>query len=216
MTPDQTPPNLEKLLGAVRDLKTKGVKHVDLAGLESALVDVIAAKPSAQNEEWNKKLMELQHASKLAEFAESQETNRLLMNGMLAFAGAALKSALLINGGAAVAILAYIGNQHGNTSVEFPYSMLFFAGGVLLSAMATAASYMAQFYFTFTKNTVGNVFRGIAIALIVMAYCGFGLGCHTAYLGFIRREVPPVVSPLPATPTSTTQSPPIPPVKNSP
>jgi hypothetical protein len=184
--------NIENLLSEVRTLRSKGIKRVDLERLEDALV--ATSKATSSQDEWNIKVAELKHQSDLAGHVAAQEMSRTLLNAAITFAGAALKSALLINGGAAVAMLAYLGNSHSETNEEFPYALLMFTSGVLLAAMATGGSYLAQT--RYAKRTesneqakrmevIGNRYRNVSIALIIVAYIAFGLGSFTAYFGFI-------------------------------
>jgi hypothetical protein len=73
---------------------------------------------------------------------------------VLASSRDALKSAILINGGAGVALLAFMGQmQKGGVSTAMatwlPWSLACFVLGVLVAAIATGASYLAQdkYYF---------------------------------------------------------------------
>jgi hypothetical protein len=176
----------QELLSEVRQLKGKGIKTVELDRLEAALVATNAAE--SKDEEWKIKLTDLKHQSDLAAYEAGQNMNRSLLEAAIAFAGAALKSALLINGGAAVAMLAYLGNTHSGATGEFPYAMLMYTGGVLLAAMGTGGSYLAQYHYAKRNDKVGDRFRSVAIALIIVSYVAFALGSHTAYLGFVRKS----------------------------
>src|SRR5258707_4450487 len=68
--------------------------------------------------------------------------------GLISLSIEALKALLLINGGAAIAILAYLGNLASRTSLahlpEVKNALLCFAGGVFATALAFIVAYFTQ------------------------------------------------------------------------
>jgi len=64
---------------------------------------------------------------------------------VITFAVEALKSAILINGGTAGALLAFVGQKGIQAQPGLGVAFYWFAGGLLLGAFATAFSYFAQF-----------------------------------------------------------------------
>jgi hypothetical protein len=56
----------------------------------------------------------------------------------------ALRSGFFLNGGAALAVLAYIGQHGGNDTRQLSYGLLFFAIGTLFITASTALGYFAQ------------------------------------------------------------------------
>lgn len=142
-----------------------------------------------ENDECSSLSTKLKHDSALAGYAAAQAIDRRLFDAVITFSGIALKSAILINGGGAVAILAYLGHIGiGNFSQNFPCALLLYTGGVLFGAVATGVTYLTQccYYYANGKSKWGNVSRGFAIALVILSYICFGLGGYTAYLGFIK------------------------------
>lgn len=188
--------DLKNLLSEVCELQEKGIKAVDLEKLKNALLTVDAS--TSDSAEWRMKIAELKHQSDLAGYIASQELSRCLLDATMAFAGAALKSAVLINGGAAVAVLAYMGNVPSGVAHQLPYSLLLFTGGVLLAAIATAGSYFAQFSYAHGCDSRGSRFRGVAIALIIGSYVAFASGSYTAFQAFSEKVVEQPVSPTAA------------------
>ena len=111
---------------------------------------------------------------------------------------AAMKAALMINGGASVAMLAFIGtamNNIANNSLlsKLCCSLLMFIFGVLSAAVAFGVTYLAGFAFI-RENTEGqsdkNIFKrwktwnNIAIWLVVIGYVLFLIGSLNAYFAF--------------------------------
>jgi hypothetical protein len=104
-----------------------------------------------------------------------------------------LKALLLINGGAAVALLAYLGSPHA----RYPYipymknALLCFAIGVLVTALAFIAAYFTQLRLYNEERARRQSFRqlhwiGMATAavLIFASACAFGAGCWIAASAF--------------------------------
>ncbi len=113
----------------------------------------------------------------------------------------ALKSAILINGGGSVAIIALIGNilnipgqpnQIGLHSLS--YSLKMFAIGTLCAAIATGATYLAQFYYAnelFDKNPkagykLPDLINVVGVGLVFCSYSQFWLGMHYTFIAFSR------------------------------
>jgi hypothetical protein len=173
-----------QLLEEVIEKREKGETSISLELLESALRKL--NEENTTDTEWDKLITTLKHQSELEGYKAAQEESRRLFEAVINFAGIALKSAILINGGAAVAMLAYLGHVgRDDVASEFPLALLLYVGGVLSAAVATAASYLAQYQYNFRNHSGGNLFRGAAITLVILSYGAFGLGGYSAYLGFI-------------------------------
>ncbi|MBU4232539.1 MAG: hypothetical protein KKD99_01505 [Proteobacteria bacterium] len=106
----------------------------------------------------------------------------------------ALKISFIINGGAAVALLAFIGNiwtkmQGPEVVNDLISSLISFGGGVLLGAIATGITYLTQA--TFSKNWVkgGNLLNIISIIFVIGAYICFGSGIWFMRNAFITHLI---------------------------
>ena len=117
--------------------------------------------------------------------------------GLISLSIEALKVLLLINGGAAVAVLAYLGNLASRVpSAHQPSiksALMWFAGGVLATAIAFITAYFTQFqlYLEERARHSGQTFRerhgiGIVIAtvLVLFAALSFAIGCWNASAAF--------------------------------
>jgi hypothetical protein len=102
--------------------------------------------------------------------------------GLINLSIEALKALLLINGGAAVAILAYLGSLTSRGAVAHPPNMknalLFFAGGVFTTALAFIVAYFTQYrlYYEERARHMRQPFRtrhpiGVAIAALLVFVC---------------------------------------------
>lgn len=103
----------------------------------------------------------------------------------------ALKSSLLINGGASVAMLAFIGNVWGKQNgfscllEQLALSLAFFVFGVLSAAIAAGFTYLSQAGYAgeFGKisNKIGVVSHVVTVLSVVASYFLFAKGALVAY-----------------------------------
>jgi len=134
-------------------------------------------------------LQKLQHESNLAHYKATSDLALEMFRSVMGFAQSALKTIILVNGGAAVAVLAFIGNIWAkplevNIAEALVKSEAWFASGVLLGAVATGFSYLAQYFYerkTFNKSAIA--FHIATVVLVIGAYVLFGLGVYSIYAG---------------------------------
>ena len=108
----------------------------------------------------------------------------------------ALRSAFLMNGGGAVAVLAFIGNLANNDPQRIPSlapSLTVFVTGVLLVTVASGGTYLSQwFYAHISKRSryTGHTFNILAIVSAIASYCAFAWGIFDAYTVFANYGPP--------------------------
>lgn len=123
-----------------------------------------------------------------------------LFNAAILTGQNALKSLMLINGGAVVVLLAFIGNisRSATGSVlakALSLSLIWFGGGVLSAALASAATYLCQLCYGLCGNSRGRSFKvalcfhALAIVFSIAALVAFGYGTWNVYLEFSRRPL---------------------------
>jgi hypothetical protein len=119
------------------------------------------------------------------------EFNLELLRGTISTGQSAVKSSLLINGGAAIAVLAFLGNAWSNglphhTLSDAAYGLSLFVWGVLAAAGATGFVYVSQAGFgdEFGKHSqrIGIYGRNAAMLLVASSYVLFACGAWTTYL----------------------------------
>ena len=133
---------------------------------------------------------------------ESDCKTNLIMYQQVNMQGqAAMKAALLINGGASVAMLAFISTAMNNSTPipllsKLGYSMLMFTGGVLLAAVALGVTYSTGLAnIRYIKKSGKQLLcfmillNGIAIGLVVIGYGLFITGSWNAYKAFMNHFV---------------------------
>jgi hypothetical protein len=111
---------------------------------------------------------------------------------IIALGQAALRSITLINGGAAVALLAFIGHLVSVTSptlsvLPFAGALQHFVFGVFFAALASGTTYLSQLAYGGSvkwHHRVGIAFHVATVLLGIGAYVQFFIGTSGAYAGF--------------------------------
>ncbi len=103
----------------------------------------------------------------------------------------ALNASLLINGGAVVAVLSFLGATVGkgaanSLGLALTKPLLAFGAGVLLSAVAFGARYLTGFSqnLNVERRPLAIKLNVLTVALAIFAYVAFSTGVYQAYLAF--------------------------------
>lgn len=99
---------------------------------------------------------------------------------------------MLINGGAAAALLAFIGNIWAKGVAPEAVSSLtssiaFFAFGVLIAAAGTAGSYFTQYCYAKGFQWMAIAFHTLTVVVVIGAFVLFGLGVRESYQAFVQH-----------------------------
>lgn len=191
---------IEELIGQIRnDVKTvreKGQQVIDATALDEYLTGL--AGTAAQTKEERARSHEAQmehfkatHQSNLAHYAAQRQAALEMLRTVITSGQAALRSSMLINGGAAVAILGFLSNAWTkgvppSVLQALPASLLLFGGGVLGGALASGVTYLSQEAFASEQERLGKGLRALAIALVVGSHILFAWGAWEAYDAFVR------------------------------
>jgi hypothetical protein len=108
----------------------------------------------------------------------------------------AIKSITLINGGAAIALLAFIGHLTSSTVTNlqilpFAESLRFFVNGVFFSALASGTTYLSQNFYDYDgkwNRRFGITLHILTVAIVALAFLAFFKGADIAYHGFIHSS----------------------------
>jgi len=176
------------LKNAVIRLRNEGVKEVPLDGLVSFLDDMLKEPPEERaNVTLERYRAELQHWVEQNKAVEA--FNIEMFRSVLATGQSALKNAMLINGGAGVALLAFIGHVWEKAltpaSVRgLTWSLVLFMAGVLASAMAAGTTYLSQAFYANDWARTADAIKYFTIFLVGMSYVAFAIGGYEAYSAF--------------------------------
>ncbi|MDQ0324335.1 hypothetical protein J2R99_000184 [Rhodopseudomonas julia] len=99
----------------------------------------------------------------------------------------AIRSIILINGGAAIAIIALLGHLAGADSGvmhDYAQCLLPFAAGTLLGGLMAGVTYLSQAAHAAGEGSKGTTINNISIIIGLMSYAAFGLGVWWTYQAF--------------------------------
>ena len=105
----------------------------------------------------------------------------------------AIKSAFLLNGGAAVALLAFIAHliQTSSEKVEvtdLSFCLLLFGWGTLAVAVASGFTYLTQFAYYSSEEQATKVGDGLNMISIMLVFASYGMflwGLYATYRAFV-------------------------------
>jgi hypothetical protein len=122
----------------------------------------------------------------------AERWSRLYVDVRASYGRASIQSALLLNGGASVALLAFLGNlaiahqTSGLTSnfVAFKGAFLCFGIGVMLAASSSVVAFLIQnvaiAHLKEAEGNTGQQLRAIGIGMVVAALISFAVGITVA------------------------------------
>lgn len=184
---------------AIATARDSGVGHVTIEDLQTFAAEVEktasetpadVAAGEASMEAYKAKLSALAFS-----LQQDHEKDLEMLRATIATGQSALKSALLINGGAAVAVLAFIGNVWSNSRAgsllpSLSYGLSLFVWGVMSAACAAGATYLSQAgfggEFGIHSQRIGRFGMPVAIVGVVGAYVLFGFGAWQSYVALGR------------------------------
>lgn len=182
---------LNVLRNVVLELESAGHKAISLDALDKTLLDLSKHEATGSDKDFQLAYYNALAAGARAEF-EARRREDIEFNRFAVESGRfALKSAMLVNGGAAVAMLAFIGSlwqTEGVKAVALPLAtaVWLFAAGVLATATASGIAYLTQYSFVHRWNVAEYLFNAFSILLVLGAYALFAFGvtaAHSAFLG---------------------------------
>ena len=162
----ETPPLIDDLRSDLKHFRSEGVESLTISQIES-LLDALEKQDNNRFE-----ILKLEHTGALATYGATIQAG-----------AAALKSAILVNGGASVALLAFLGHVPDPGKL-IPIGLLCFVAGTLLAAVAAGSTYVGLLgsrrhrrWFLF--------FNWTAIGFVVLSYVAFASGAVYAFRAFI-------------------------------
>lgn len=105
---------------------------------------------------------------------------------VISMAELSLKSSIVINGGAAVAILTFVGNSKIVDKSQLVFGLLSFSLGVFLASVATLFGYLAQNNYLESQEKKGDKYRDCAILICGVSYLFFFIGIVSVAFGLIK------------------------------
>lgn len=173
---------IERLRDEVRSLVTEEKKTIDPLKLSAELDRILQQSENSQEHlrrKYNRR-MELWKEARVE-----------MMRAVISFGQGAIRSLILINGGAAVAVMTFVGNlksRHENGAETLAQSLLLFALGVVAAAIVAGFAYVTQYLYDSSAGRLPKLGIAFHIIAIVSAAVSLGLfvcGLLKAYHGFL-------------------------------
>ena len=174
---------IDNLKIALTDAKAKGHETVAIAALE-AYLDALRTN-AAQSIEFQK--IETQHT--LAHLDVQTKHRIEMFKAVIESGREALNALVLVNGGAVIALLGFMGATISKglppaLGLSLTLPILQFGIGVLMGAIGFATRYLSQTCYSEEKEKWGDRFKAAAIAAALIGYGLFGCGIYRAYRAF--------------------------------
>ncbi|MCP1418478.1 hypothetical protein J3D47_002721 [Pseudomonas laurylsulfativorans] len=178
-----------QLLSSIKDIKANS-ESIQCDNLITYLEQVIATAPGEpgpdQIEQLKAKLQIMVETEKSHHASDLEMFRTVIQSGQNA-----VKTALLMNGGASVALLAFIGKLTEVQQARIPVfaePLTFFVLGVLAIVITAGSTYLSQWFYAASeswKQRTGMAFNILSILLGLCSYGFFVWGMRKAYVGFL-------------------------------
>lgn len=180
---------IENIRTAIGQVQASGKEFVNIPSLYTYLDELEKAVPTSLQ------TAEFQHQSNLEWYKAVQQSNLEMFRSVITTGQTALRTSLLINGGATIAVLTFLGNMRTHLrgiGLHYPLeeplvnSLVLFGFGVLLGAIATGTTYLSQSTYHHGWVKSGHGFLIATVCLVIATYFVFGFGLLTAKGGFLK------------------------------
>jgi len=181
---------LESINNQLAILKGEGHEAVSIEGLEAYLEDL--SSQASDSKEIQLAQYSAQHQSNIEQYKEAKAEWRELFKATVGHAQSAIKLQALVNGGAAVALLAFIGkiwtpDFSANPIASYiPLALVLYCCGVGAAALTQSLTYLSQHFFTYNGDKIAEVIRFFAQLTAFSSLALFFIATYVAYLGFVR------------------------------
>lgn len=180
---------LELINNQLAILKGKGHEAVSIEGLQAYLKEL--SKQASDSKEIKLAQYSALHQSNIEQYKENKAEWRELFKATVGHAQSAVKLMALVNGGAAVALLAFIGKVwtadfNASPIANFiPLALVLYCCGVGAAALTQSLTYLSQHFFTYDGEKVAGVIRFFAQLTAFSSLVLFFIATYVAYLGFV-------------------------------
>jgi hypothetical protein len=164
----------------VRAVQETGVSSIPIEALQRLLDHL-------DSDQAEKDMALAKHRGELAKYSAEANAQLELFKSVILSGESARKSFFLLNGGAAVAVLALIG--HLSTSAitatqvsKFAFALVSFACGLLFAAGASGGTYLVQKAFADSKKRRAEILNMVGIWVCIGSLVAFCVGCYFAYV----------------------------------
>lgn len=180
---------IQKISEDISELKGKGYESLSIEGFEQYLEEL--SKETTKSKDIQLAEYTAQHQANIEKYREDRAEWRELFKATTLHAQSTLKLLSILNGGAAVALLAFIGKiwtqdfSSTEIAVYLPVALLVYCVGVGFSGLAQVFSFASQHLFTYSSDKCAEAVRGFALSCAIAALLAFFSGSYVAYIGIL-------------------------------
>ncbi|CAI0727058.1 hypothetical protein [Serratia grimesii] len=190
---------IDTIIEDVQAVKDGGTEFIDTEKLLGYLKDL--KDNETQSHEENLERLKATNQFHIERLKLIANANLESFRSVIATGANASKSCMLVNGGAAVALLAFVGNiwnknPNAGAVAELAYGILFFCSGVGLAALCTGITYIAQYCYASADSDsdskwdiAGNIFNILAVLAGLASLILFGYGCYSAFEAITLQNI---------------------------
>lgn len=177
---------IEILRNDLEELKEAGHTEVQIEALQN-YIDTLQRTTAETTENSLQKDLALEKVKHTSN-AQIEQFKSVIQSGQNA-----MKTALLINAGAAVSMLTFLTKVMTDKDVVLTHTLSNALGsfviGVLFAAFSTGTTYLTQYSFSETKSTKWAYrFNYTSIALVLFSYITFATGAYITYSGILTAS----------------------------
>ena len=155
---------------AIADIQSKGINSIPCNNLIAYLDNVISS-PGVEPSQ-------VEVANYKARLQNLNESRLEMFRSVITAGQGAIRSSLLLNGGAAVALLAFMGHlaQHDSEKVtSFAICLVAFAFGSLAIVMTSGLTYLSQWFYASDSSSAQKCGRCLNVSSIILGVISYGL-----------------------------------------
>lgn len=179
---------IQTIINDVKEAKEHGAINIDSEKLISYLESVKEDSPKALSEDLHVEYNKARWGLYQEQYRAQNESNLEMFRSVIASGQNALRALFLINGGAVIAILAFLGNCYGKPKVfscaGLPDALFCFTIGVGAIGVATALTYFTQRMYASDWKKRGNWLNAVVVIFGFISVASFCVGSWLAYNTF--------------------------------
>ncbi|MEB7587098.1 hypothetical protein NGC36_17660 [Serratia rubidaea] len=187
--------SIDEIIESVQKVKSNGGEQIDTDKLLEYLTSIKEHEPISHD--FNLETVKATNLHKLERMKLLTAVSIENFKTVITAGANASRACMLINGGAAVALLAFMGNIWNKQTqiaaiAQIANGIIYFCIGVLLAATCTGFTYLSQFGYANIDmerddhdkgfwGYFGLIFNVLAITSAIVSAILFGFGCFSAY-----------------------------------
>ena len=180
---------LESMRQEVARVKATGQQGVTLDDLDNYFSRFQQCTSAGSSDQLTVAPQKAQYEMALAHYNWQKDSSLEMFRSVINAGQSALKAAMLMNGGAAVALLALLGHAASDASTKSLVAKLasplfLFVLGVLSSCVATGVNYVTQSLHSRRNTKIAHTTNVVGMLLVAAAYSVFAYASYVAYQVF--------------------------------